>query len=87
MSTAGDPNFVFNEPLLGSDSSPSTYTWIMPQEDDQGGACGTVDMTGGSGGPGGFMLKQGLEKSLAHRAFLLLSCRRAIVLAASGRVF
>lgn len=56
MSTAGDPDFVFNEPLLGTDSSPSTYTWIMPQEDDQGGACGTVDMTGGSGGPGGFML-------------------------------
>lgn len=56
MSTTGDPNFIFNEPLLGSDSPPTTISWITPQYDDEGGACGTVDMSGGGGGPGGFML-------------------------------
>ncbi|MFT6069181.1 MAG: serine protease [Bacteriovoracaceae bacterium] len=56
MNTVGDPDFVFSEPFLGSDSGPETYTWITPQYDDEGGACGTVDMDGGSGGPGGFML-------------------------------
>lgn len=65
MSTPGDPDFVFNEPQLSSTSEPVTITWFNGQEDESGGACGTVDMSsGGGGGPFNISLLLGLLLSL-----------------------
>ena len=55
MSTVGDPDFVFNEPQVSARSEPSTINWLQSEE-EVGGACGTVDMNGGSGGSGPFSL-------------------------------
>lgn len=52
MSTTGDPDFVFTEPLISSTSEPSTVNWMNAQE-DVGGACGSVDMNNGGGGGSG----------------------------------
>lgn len=53
MSTPGDPDFVFNEPLISSTSEPVTINWMNSQDETSAGACGSVEMGGGDGGGNG----------------------------------
>lgn len=69
LSTPGDPNFVFIEPVLGTSSEPSTITWFNSPDDESGG-CGTVDMNrGGPGGPFNMSLLLGFLLSLMASHF------------------
>jgi hypothetical protein len=75
ISTPGDPDFVFNEPLLGSSSEPVTITWFN-QFDEEGGGCGTVDMnSGGPGGPFNMSLLLGFFMALVFSNFRIYKTR------------
>ncbi|MBK22596.1 MAG: peptidase S8 [Halobacteriovorax sp.] len=65
QSMEADPDFVFDEPALSATSEPVTITWFNGQDEETGGACGTVDLqNGGGGGPFNLSLLLGLLMAL-----------------------